>query len=248
MAHYQQLEFVRIVTQCFPEFSRKARILEVGSWDINGSIRGLFAEADYVGADIAPGNGVDLVCGGQDIGFPSGSFDVTISCECFEHNPYWLETTVNMIRMLRAGGCFVMSCAGTGRREHGTPRMSPGASLTSLKGQASYYRNLSPRDFSERIDLSRHFSQFFFSRNVYSKDLYFFGIKTSPAVDPSIQVRLNDLKSKVDAITVAGRLGFVKRYKAPVSWWTKQAFVKALGEQGYHDVQYRLRSLFARRR
>jgi len=126
--------------------------------------------------------------------------------------------------------------------------MSPGASLTSLKGQATYYRNLSPRDFSERIDLGRHFSQFFFSRNVYSKDLYFFGIKASPDIDPSVHSRLIGLKSRVDAITVAGRLGFVKRYKAPISWWTKQVFVKALGERGYHDVQYRLRSLFARRR
>jgi SAM-dependent methyltransferase len=248
MAHYQQLEFVRIVTQCFPEFSRKARILEVGSWDINGSIRGLFADCDYVGADIAAGNGVDLVCGGQDIGFASGHFDVVISCECFEHNPYWLETTVNMIRMLRAGGCFIMSCAGTGRREHGTPRMSPGASLTSLKGQATYYRNLSPRDFSERIDLGRHFSQFFFARNVYSKDLYFFGIKASPDMDPSIQLRLNGLKTKVDAITVEGKLGLVKRYKAPASWWAKQVFVKVLGEQGYHDAKYWLRCVFPRRR
>ncbi len=247
MAHYQQLEFVRLVTQGFPEFSRKVRVLEVGSWDINGSIRGLFAECDYVGADIAAGNGVDLVCGGQDIGFPSGDFDVVISCECFEHNPYWLETTVNMIRMLRAGGSFVMSCAGPGRREHGTPRMSPGASLTGLKEQATYYRNLSPRDFSGRIDLNRNFSHFFFSRNVYSKDLYFFGIKASPDMDPSMQVRLDELKSKVDAITVAGRLGLMKRYKAPVSWWTKQAFVKALGEQGYHDAQYRLRSWLRRK-
>jgi SAM-dependent methyltransferase len=248
MAHYQQLEFVRIVTQCFPEFSRKVRVLEVGSWDINGSIRGLFAECDYLGADIAPGNGVDLVCGGQDIGFPSGHFDVVISCECFEHNPYWLETMVNMMRMLRAGGCFILSCAGTGRREHGTPRMSPGASLTSLKEQATYYRNLSPRDFSERLDLGRHFSQFFFSRNVYSKDLYFFGIKAPPAADPAMHARLLDLKSKVDSITVAGELGFVKRSEAHVSWWAKQALVKALGEQGYHNVKYWSRSVFARRR
>jgi len=126
--------------------------------------------------------------------------------------------------------------------------MSPGASLTSLKGQATYYRNLSPRDFSERIDLGRHFSQFFFARNVYSKDLYFFGIKASPDMDPSIQLRLNGLKTKVDAITVEGKLGLVKRYKAPASWWAKQVFVKVLGEQGYHDAKYWLRCVFPRRR
>ncbi|MGO9802493.1 MAG: class I SAM-dependent methyltransferase [Steroidobacteraceae bacterium] len=248
MAHYQQLEFVRTVKRLFPEYFRKTRVLEVGSWDVNGSVRGVFAECDYVGADIAAGSGVDLTCAGQDIGFPSGHFDVVISCECFEHNPYWLETTVNMMRMLRPGGCFIMSCGAPGRREHGTPRMSPGASLTSLSGQvATYYRNLSQRDFFARIDLGRHFSRFFFSKNIYSKDLYLFGIKASPVEDPGVQSRVLDLKALVDAITVEGGPGLLKRLKAPVSWWSKQLLVKVLGERGYHEVKYRLRSLIARR-
>jgi len=32
---------------------------------------------------------------------PANSFDCTISVECFEHNPFWLETFVNMLRMTR---------------------------------------------------------------------------------------------------------------------------------------------------
>jgi SAM-dependent methyltransferase len=249
MAHYQQLEFVRTVKRFFPEYFHQARILEVGSWDVNGTVRGEFTECDYVGADIAAGCGVDLVCAGQDIGFPSGHFDVVISCECFEHNPYWLETTVNMLRMLRPGGCFIMSCGGPGRREHGTPRMSPDASLTSLSGEtAAYYRNLSPRDFLARLDLGRHFCRFFFSRNIYSKDLYLFGIKTSGAANPGDDARLLALKAQVDAITVEGGPGWARRLKAPVSWWSKQLLVKVLGERGYHETKYRLRTLFARRK
>lgn len=249
MAHYQQLEFVRTVRRLLPEYFHGARVLEVGSWDVNGSVRSAFTECDYVGADIAAGAGVDLVCPGQDLGFPSGHFDVGISCECFEHNPYWLETTVNMLRMIRPGGCFIMSCGAPGRREHGTPRMSPGASLTSVNGQAAnYYRNLSERDFSAGIDLGRHFSRFFFSRNIYSKDLYLVGIKAAPAEDPGMQARLRDLKAQVDAITVEGGPGWTKRLKAPFSWWSKQLLVKVLGERGFHEVKYRLRTLFARRR
>ena len=50
-----------------------------------------------------------------DIALPTASFDVVISCECFEHNPYWRETFLNMTRVLRPGGLFVLTCATTGR-------------------------------------------------------------------------------------------------------------------------------------
>lgn len=31
-------------------------------------------------------------------------YDITISCNCFEHNPYWRETFLNMHRMTKEGG------------------------------------------------------------------------------------------------------------------------------------------------
>ncbi len=50
------------------------------------------------------GPGVDVVSSGHALDFPDETFDVTLSCECFEHNPYWLETFRNMHRMTKAGG------------------------------------------------------------------------------------------------------------------------------------------------
>ncbi|HEV2286333.1 MAG TPA: hypothetical protein VGR80_09835, partial [Steroidobacteraceae bacterium] len=102
-------------------------------------------------------------------------------------------------------------------------------------------------DFSACIDLGRHFSHFFFSTNIYSKDLYLVGIKAAPGEDPGMQTRLLDLKAQVDAITVEGGAGWAKRLKAPLSWWSKQLLVKILGERGFHEMKYRLRTLFARR-
>jgi len=49
----------------------------------------LFSDCDYIGLDVAPGNGVDIVCEGQNYDAPDESFDVVISCEVMEHNPFW---------------------------------------------------------------------------------------------------------------------------------------------------------------
>ena len=65
MAHYQQQLFVEIINKNYPEFFKSKKILEVGSWIANDSIRKYFDNCDYVGADVAPGPGVDVVCSGE---------------------------------------------------------------------------------------------------------------------------------------------------------------------------------------
>jgi hypothetical protein len=103
MAHPEQFEFVSAVKAAFPSFLAGTRVLEIGSLDINGSVRRFFKDGQYTGIDVGPGPGVDVVCQGQDYTPPSGCFDVTISCETMEHNPYWRETFDNMLRLCRAG-------------------------------------------------------------------------------------------------------------------------------------------------
>src|SRR4051812_20469594 len=118
MAHENQFEFIRLVKQHFPTFFEGTSVLEIGSLDINGSVRNFFSAAKYTGVDVAPGRGVDEVGQGQLVGHPSGTFDVVISCECMEHNPFWVETVSNMFRMAKPGGLVIVSCATTGRAEH----------------------------------------------------------------------------------------------------------------------------------
>jgi SAM-dependent methyltransferase len=147
MAHKAQLDFIQAVSKALPEFFKGTRVLEVGSLDINGSVRQFFERCDYTGIDIGPGPGVDQVCLGHEYSAPDGSLDLALSCECLEHNPYWQETVSNMIRLVRPGGLVILTCATTGRLEHGTARTSPTDSpLTTDKGW-NYYRNLAPRDF-----------------------------------------------------------------------------------------------------
>lgn len=147
MSHVDQLQFFRIARSHFPEFFTGTRVLEVGSLDINGSVRSFFSPEDYVGIDVGEGPGVDLVVPGQQYAAPDGSFDVVVSAECMEHNPAWEATTRNMVRLLRPGGLLLLTCAAPGRPEHGTTRTSPlDSPLTVATGQ-EYYQNLDQHDF-----------------------------------------------------------------------------------------------------
>ncbi len=120
MAHPAQSEFIGRVKAIFPGHFRGAKVLEIGSLDINSTIRGLFEACDYTDIDIGPGPGVDIVCEGQNYAAPIASFDVVISCEAIEHNPYWAETFRNMVRLVKPEGLVLMTCATLGRAQHGT--------------------------------------------------------------------------------------------------------------------------------
>ena len=245
MAHYQQLEFVAQVKRHFPAFFQGAKVLEVGSWIANATIREQFEACDYVGTDVAEGPGVNLAVPGQDLAFPTGSFDVMVSCQCFEHNPYWLETFLNMTRMLRDGGLFVFTCAGVGRSEHGTSRRYPTSSLTALDQQRDYYRNLSARDFESRIDVANHFSHYAFLDNHYSKDLLFVGFKRTAAPDPALDRQMAVLIDAASRITVepGRRQTWLRALAAHSEWWVKWIVTRLMGEAAYHDTRYYLRRL-----
>ena len=97
MAHIQQFQFFKAVANRYPNFFLGGRAAEIGSLDINGSIRDFFKCNEYIGFDVSAGAGVDEIQQGQLISSPTGHFDVAISAECFEHNPFWVETFANML-------------------------------------------------------------------------------------------------------------------------------------------------------
>ncbi|MCR6664783.1 MAG: class I SAM-dependent methyltransferase [Methyloversatilis sp.] len=196
MAHAQQLKFVSLVQEHFVPTKDGVRVLEVGSHDVNGSIRKIFEGSEYLGVDLFEGPGVDVVASGHELDFPDGAFDITISSECFEHNPFWVETFANMHRMTADAGVLVMTCASRGRLEHGTTRTTPEKSPGSQKVGWDYYKNLDERDFSRNFDLSALFTRWVFFYIPVSQDLYFVGWKgTPPAPDA-----LRNFVERVDAI------------------------------------------------
>jgi SAM-dependent methyltransferase len=177
MAHPAQQRFIGLAVAKFPSlFSGK--VLDIGSLDITGDITHQFKANEYVGVDIGPGKNVTKVARGEDLDFATGYFDVTISGECFEHNPAWKSTFINMVRMTKPGGIVVMTCASTFRTEHGTSRsdFGTGAPLSVSAGY-EYYKNLSPEDLTCIIDKSL-FAKYAIFQNWAESDLYFIGLKS----------------------------------------------------------------------
>lgn len=176
MAHREQAHYIASVKDAFPQFFTGGRVLEIGSLNINGTVRQFFAAREYIGVDVGEGPGVDVVISGHEYDSKE-LFDCVISCECFEHNPFWRETFLNMVRLCRRGGLVIFTCATTGRPEHGTTRTTPGCSpLTVAKGW-DYYKNLTEADFTSSVDIEKLFFEHEFCVNEGSRDLYFRGIK-----------------------------------------------------------------------
>lgn len=171
MAHVEQRQFFEKVRAEYPDLFSGVSVLEIGSLNINGTIRDLFDAKRYIGVDVHKGDGVDVVAEGQHLKYRAKSFDVAVSAECFEHNPYWRETFVNMHRMARKAVLF--TCASTGRPEHGTTRTTPQDSPFTLDWD--YYRNLTAEDFAD-LPLDTMFKKYTFTYNPQSHDLYFCGI------------------------------------------------------------------------
>jgi len=163
---------------------RGLKVLDVGSADINGNNRHYFGEGcQYTGCDVAPGPNVDIVCPCHLLPYLPELFDVIISTECLEHDKHWEATVQKICELLRPGGVFIMTCASTGRPEHGTKRCDADDSLTSGVEDPdwqNYYRNLTAHDIASAIPVADIFPVHNFYFNPTSKDLYFYGIKALP--------------------------------------------------------------------
>jgi len=184
MSHPEQLEFMRLARTNLTNSIKHGRILEIGSYDVNGSIRDIFNDGkEYIGVDLTPGPGVDIVSFGHKLDLADGYFDLSISAECFEHDPNWKETFENMVRLTRPGGVVLFTCASSGRPEHGTtrsdPTLSPGTQTLGL----DYYKNLNQADFETSIQLKDMFQiyKFWYLKN--HGDLYFMGWRTTHSTD-----------------------------------------------------------------
>jgi len=176
MAHSEQRNFFLALREKIPEALSGVSVLDVGSLNINGTVRDLFESTNYVGVDVAPGLDVDRVCRGEDLDYDPNSFDVAVSTECFEHNPEWVATFRNMYDM--SSRYVIVTCASEGRPEHGTRSSEPGSSPLTVDWD--YYRNLSEDDFRAEFDFELLFDEYAFEYDPVACDLYFYGVKRGP--------------------------------------------------------------------
>lgn len=171
MSHPNQMAFVGSIKRFFPDSFINKKVLEVGSLNINGSVRQFFTNCDYLGIDLGEGKDVDKVCFAHELDYADGTFDTVISCEALEHDQYWKQTFLTMCCL--SSDLVIMTCATLGRAEHGTTATNANAAPFTNH----YYQNLEIKDFALNFDLHSFFKHFGFSVNSDSHDLYFWGKK-----------------------------------------------------------------------
>ena len=116
----------------------RGKVLEVGSLDVNGSVREYFDRCDeYTGVDMRPGEGVDVVANAHKLPFLDAVFDTVLSCEMLEHDDRFWISVAEMGRVLKPGGVLILTARGNGFKPHAYPddyyRFMPSAFRSLIK-------------------------------------------------------------------------------------------------------------------
>lgn len=102
------------------------KVIEVGSCDVNGSLRPVIescAPLEYVGVDVVEGRGVDVICHAENLveEFGKENFDVVISTELLEHVRDWRRVITNIKNICRPDGIILITARSYGFPYHGYP-------------------------------------------------------------------------------------------------------------------------------
>lgn len=96
-----------------------ARVIEVGSANVNGSIRDLFGGCQaYLGLDRRPGRDVDLVADAW-TWHPADPVEAVVCCEVLEHVPDGAMLARRLLSWLVPGGHLLLTWATPSRPPHG---------------------------------------------------------------------------------------------------------------------------------
>jgi len=93
-----------------PESLNRLTFLEVGSLNVNGSLRSVFSKTKkYTGVDIVSGRDVDIVLKDpHKLPFNDSEFDMVVSASTMEHVEYFWEAFKEQGRVLKPGGYIYM--------------------------------------------------------------------------------------------------------------------------------------------
>jgi SAM-dependent methyltransferase len=91
-------------------------ILEVGSQDVNGALRDCAPPGcSYTGVDLCEGPGVDIVLERpHKLPFDDEIFDAVVSSLCFEHDPMFWLSFLEMLRVAKNGALIYINAPSNG--------------------------------------------------------------------------------------------------------------------------------------
>jgi glycosyltransferase involved in cell wall biosynthesis/SAM-dependent methyltransferase len=103
-------------TYCPREAAAEFSIVEIGSQNVNGSLREVCpAGLKYTGLDFVEGNGVDLVISDPyKLPLQDASTDILVSSSCFEHSEFFWLVFLEAMRVLKPGGVFYLNVPSNG--------------------------------------------------------------------------------------------------------------------------------------
>lgn len=101
------------------------RVLDVGGYNVNGTCRTLFT-GPYWAVDARLGPGVDEVMDANCMPYPDDLFEVVLSTEMLEHDPFPWLSVAEMARVLHPGGWLLLTCRGFDERGQAFPHDHPG--------------------------------------------------------------------------------------------------------------------------
>jgi SAM-dependent methyltransferase len=90
------------------------KILDIGSYSVNGSVKPIFNKGQYIGVDMEKGPNVDVVANANNLPFEKDYFDVIVSISCFEHDDMFWVTFLEMCRVLNEGGYMYINAPSNG--------------------------------------------------------------------------------------------------------------------------------------
>lgn len=240
MSHLQQKIFVKNAVDLINSKIKIDSVLEIGSYDNNGSIKSIFPnDIDYLGLDLTEGPNVDMVYDGYNLNL-NKKFKLTICSEVFEHDINWKNTFQNMINHSEHNGFLVFTCASRGRPEHGTKRTNPNDSPGTQAIGSDYYKNLTEKDFRKFFNIGSIFKSHFFYFEKTSMDLYFIGSFVNNLDDDLSSFLLKykkDLENKTNEIkkTKNTYLSFLTHFILSLDYPLRKVLLFQSSERAYQN-------------
>lgn len=144
----------------------ESKVLDVGSYDVNGCYKTFFSDEKYVytGLDMSSGPNVDLVPKNPYnwVELPDNAFDIVISGQALEHIEFFWVTVAEMTRVLKKGGLLCI-IAPRGFERHRYPVDCYRFDADGMLALARYC-NLEPlhvsTNLAPRSDMYQWFSDF----------------------------------------------------------------------------------------
>jgi SAM-dependent methyltransferase len=95
----------------------KETVVDVGSYDINGTYKSLFPDAKYIGADISSGPNVDIIINSEEWN-KLKNVDVVISGQTLEHAEDIPSLMLSIFNILKIGGIACIIAPSQGPPHH----------------------------------------------------------------------------------------------------------------------------------